>query len=285
MKQLSIVIVSYNNLQVLKNCLNSIEEYNDIGENLECIVVEQSPSNEIYETIQREYKWISVVRAKNRGFGAGNNIGAKIARSPYLLFLNPDTILVESIAKHAIEKFETDKQLGLFGYSLLGANGEKLPGFYSINSYGIVNKIVNKCYLKLNRFVPKRMYIQGADMFVRAKAFNDVGGFDEEIFMYCEEPDLCRRIIDKGYAIRYFPEKRIVHLQGMCTEEHLAHTIDMQLDSFEYLCKKNNWDYKRIMKQELTAQKIKTIFAIITFSQKDISSSRITCDIIRAKIK
>ena len=112
---LSVIIVSYKKIEVLRDCLNSIKQYNDIGEDLEVIVSDNSPDDILYETIKKEYDWIKIIKNENKGFGAGNNRGYEIATGKYLLFLNPDTILIEPIFKFTVEQFEQDKDLALFG--------------------------------------------------------------------------------------------------------------------------------------------------------------------------
>ena len=77
--KLSIIIVSYNNLNVLLDCLNSVEKMNDISDQQEVIVVEQSPSDEIYTYLKKNMPQIQTIRAENKGFGAGNNRGVEIA--------------------------------------------------------------------------------------------------------------------------------------------------------------------------------------------------------------
>ena len=71
----------------------------------------------------------------------------------------------------------------------------------------------------MDKFIPAKMYITGADIFVPKKLFEKAGMFDESIFMYCEETDICNRVEKLGYDTRFFPEKRIVHLEGKTTED------------------------------------------------------------------
>ena len=78
--KLSIIIVSYNNLNVLLDCLNSVEKMNDISDQQEVIVVEQSPSDEIYTYLKKNMPQIQTIRAENKGFGAGNNRVVEIAQ-------------------------------------------------------------------------------------------------------------------------------------------------------------------------------------------------------------
>ncbi len=271
MISLSIIIVSYNNLDVLIGCLDSIIDMNDIGDKLEVIVVEQSSTPNIYNYVKKTYPKVITIKTDNQGFGSGNNRGAEIARGKYLLFLNPDTILIEPICQFAINKFKTNPNLGLFGVQLLDAQRQKSCSFDCIVPYGLTAKILFYCCYKLNVFVETKMYIQGADLFVRADLFNKIGRFDENIFMYCEESDLCLRIINAGYCTSFDSEKEIIHLQGACSSEKFQNTFLKQLHSFQYLCKKFNMPFKEIIMRELWYQRLKCWFLRI-INKNDINS-------------
>ena len=80
----SVIIVSYKKLDILIDCLDSIYKYNDIGDKLEIIVVDNSPEDNIYNYIKSNYNDVRILKSENKGFGAGNNLGAKIARGEYL---------------------------------------------------------------------------------------------------------------------------------------------------------------------------------------------------------
>lgn len=256
--KLSIIIVSYNNLDVLVDCLNSVIKMNDIGDQLETIVVEQSPSDEIYNYLKEYYPQIFTVRAENKGFGAGNNRGSEIASGEYLLFLNPDTILLEPIAAFAVERFEQDERLGMFGVQLLDADQKKTSSFDSIIPYGLWEKIRYHFHYNNNKFNEKYFYIQGADIFIRRKLFDSVEKFDENMFMYCEEQDLCIRVRKSGYHIAYYPEKEIVHLQGACTPSNYSGTYTKQLKSFKYVCHKNGMPFSKVIMKERSYQRLKS---------------------------
>ena len=232
--KLSIIIVSYNNLNVLLDCLNSVEKMNDISDQQEVIVVEQSPSDEIYTYLKKNMPQIQTIRAENKGFGAGNNRGVEIAQGEYLLFLNPDTVLVEPIAGFALDVFGRNPKIGLFGVGLLDGEKNKNSSFECLIPYGLKSKITYSFCYKFDRFLKNKMYIQGADMFVRADLFRKAGSFDENVFMYYEEPDLCLRVRREGYEIAFFKEKKIIHLQGACSPDGYDKTFSEQLKSFRY---------------------------------------------------
>lgn len=257
-KRLSVIIVSYENLEVLRACLGSIEKFNDIGDELEVVVVEQSSTDAVYEAVRAEYPWVVAVRNENRGFGAGNNAGARVATGELLLFLNPDTCLVEPVFGFALARFEENPKLGLFGLRLIDACGGRNRSFHFRKPYGLLRALVWRLCDRFDVFVPRSMYIAGADMFVPAAAFHNVGGFNEGMFMYFEETYLCERLDELGLCIAYFPQKRIVHLEGRssCGTNVLAR----QLDSLQVLCSSTRLDYGRILLGMRRDRAIKALF-------------------------
>lgn len=240
-KQLSVVIVSYENLAVLRGCLDSISKFNDIGDALEVIVVEQSRSDEIYNALVDDYPWVVALRNENKGFGAGNNAGARAAHGGLLLFLNPDTVLVEPVFSFALSVSVDDSCLGMFGVRLVDAKGGRNRSFHFRKPYGLARALAWRFFDRLDVFLPKSMYIAGADMFVPADAFRKTGGFDEGMFMYFEETYLCERLNGLGYTVGYFPSKKIVHLEGRSSGG--ISVLSKQLDSLERLCSSTGKDY------------------------------------------
>lgn len=105
---LSIIIVAYKNWKVLLKTLESIEKYNDIGDQLEVIVVDNSPAeSRVEKYINRNWNYhFKYIESINNGFGYGNNIGVKASSGKYLAFINPDIIFVEKIFASIIEYFE-----------------------------------------------------------------------------------------------------------------------------------------------------------------------------------
>lgn len=256
---LSIIIVSHKNLEVLRNCLDSIYLYNDIGECLEIIVVDNSPEDNIYHYIKNNYSDIIILRMDNKGFGAANNVGAKIAKGKYLLFLNPDTILIEPIFKFAINQFEKDDKLSMFGVKLLNKNKKRNLSFGFIDKMSVKSMILIRILNKLNIYIDGKMFISGADMFVRKRDFINIGMFDENIFMYKEEADLSKRLKANGGKTRYFKSKSIIHLEGKTINDSEAATL-RKIESLKYFCEKYNLNFQRRFRQNLRYQYFKYFF-------------------------
>jgi GT2 family glycosyltransferase len=275
MCKFSVIIVSYNNLKVICDCLDSIEKNNDIGQALQVIVVEQTPQNNIYEYLLSHYtnQIFTVVRNDNNGFGAGNNKGTEYANGDVILFLNPDTILVEPIFSFAINVFQNNKDIGLFGVQLLDAKGNLNLSYNEKINFGFGFILKNK--MKRNRkFNGRKMYINGADLFVRKDIFIKSGMFDEKIFMYGEETDLCNRIIQQGYKIDYYGDHKIIHLEGQSTS-FKEQIYERLCDSFIYVSDKHNYSWRLYFWSESIYYKIRLLFKLYkNDKEKEILSAR-----------
>ena len=271
-KLVSVIIVTYNNLEVVKDCIKSIYQYNDIGDGLEIIVVDNSPNNFVVNYIEMNHPNVIIVNNENTGFGDANNIGFQISESDYILLLNPDTILVEPIFKFAISKFESDIKLGLFGVKLIDLSGDTNQSFNFIDHYGLIPAQIIKLCHKISCFVDGKMYIQGADMFIRRTAFIEAGLFDSRMFMYYEEPDLIKRIKEKNYKTAYFKNKKIIHLEGKSSGTSV-NMLKIKLQSQKIYCDKYGIDFYREIKHEIFRMKVKSLYYyfVNTTKYKDYS--------------
>lgn len=265
MKKLSVIIVTFNKVDIVRNCLNSIEKYNDIGDELEVIIADNSTEETLAQTIPKEFPWVKFIKNENKGFGAGNNRGFEISCGEYLLFLNPDTVLIEPIFKFAIEKFENNTDLALFGVQLVKSNLKRNHSFFIMDQYGVYALIKSKIAFIFNKYHDGKMFISGADLFVRRESFEQAGRFDENIFMYKEEADLIKRIkmYSDAFQTKFYKEKKLIHLEGG-TEDAVGFdrkiavakrimTADM------YYCQKYKISFNKVLRQRIRQARLKKI--------------------------
>lgn len=268
--KVSIIIVSYNNLDILIDCIESIFKYNDIGTELEIIIVDNSTCNNIYNYIKNNYSECTIIKNANYGFGQANNIGAKIAKGEILVFLNPDTILIEPIFRFTLLKFYSFPKMALFGVKLLDKQLKMNMSFYFIDKHDFFSGQIIKLLNKLNLFFKDSMYISGADLFVRKSEFYKAGQFDNNIFLYYEEPDLIKRIKNNGCKISFFPTKRIIHLEGKTTHNYKKFLV-IRLQSAKYYSCKYNLNLKKQIRDEIVYNKIKYLIVKYCFKKIDYS--------------
>lgn len=262
MKKVSVIIVSYNNYEILKECLNSIILHNDIGNQLEIIVSDNSPTPFVVEHLNIDFPQIKIIKNNNIGFGAGNNKGFEISEGEFILFLNPDTIIVEPIFKFVIETFEKNEKLALFGVQLIDKKNKKNDSFFLMDDNRLFKKICFKIFEHFDYYIDSKMYISGANIFVRRKCFEEAGKFDENMFMYYEEPDLIKRIKLKCSCNKtaFFKEKKIIHLEGgteQATSKSMINKISRNLNTYKYYCEKWNIDFEKNIEYLMNYERIK----------------------------
>ena len=288
-KELSIIIVSYNNYEIVKECIESIVLYNDIGDKVEIIVSDNSSGMDVVEKINKEYPFVKTIKNSNIGFGAGNNRGYDLSEGEILLFLNPDTILVEPIFNYVIEKFKDEKELALLGVKLVDRNLKDNDSFFLMDNNRILSLTLFKMLKTFNIYIDNRMYISGADLFVRNSCFKKAGEFDENIFMYYEEPDLIKRIKKECTCKRtsFCKNKKIIHLEGG-TEKKDFHTyrnkIERNMTTYRYYCKKWNIDYEKNILRIIRYEKLKSIILKLSGRREAFEWSKGLIDIYKSNI-
>lgn len=273
---LSVIIVSYNEVDLLSDCLKSIEKFNDIGEELEVIVSDNSSSKNVVNMISYKYPVVKFIHnEKNGGFGYGNNRGVEIATGKYLLFLNPDTLLIEPIFRYAISKFEGNEKLVSFGFKQKSKDNKNHYSFYLLDEVSFLDNIRQKIYLKKEKYIDGKMFIAGSELFIRRDIFSEIGGFDENLFMFYEESDLFRRIwnLKKDYKTAYFGTKSIIHLIGGTREEDVYagfNSIRMNLDSMKYYAKKYHLNFESMIRKFLFTIYLRMIKAYMIGNEKQV---------------
>lgn len=255
----SIIIVNYNTKQLLTDCLKTVYEKTQ-NVNFEVIVVDNASSDGSEEFICARYplvRWIN--SGKNLGFGRANNLGARYAQGEYLFLLNSDTLLqnnaVGEFLNYAREhRLEPIGALGCW----LSDREQKLN-----NSFGFFPCAKNEIAYLLGHYrQPTKEdttternvdYITGADLFIEKRLFDELGGFDKNIFMYYEETDLQYRMAKRGLLRKIIPGPRIVHLEGGSFERKglSFKRFMMAQTSYNYYMKKTfrgfNYCYNRLL--------------------------------------
>jgi len=241
MKRLSIIIVTYHSEKDIYDCLASVWRFNDLlnGE-LEVIVVDNSPECEPMFTKLKQLYSNSIVlihNTHNGGYGQGNNIGIRRATAPVIMIMNPDVRLCEPVLQHGVEQFRNNENMVLYGFTQRhadGSLGRSTSWLSTIHPY--IAEPLRFVTGKLNLFFPKYMYVTGACFFLRKTAFEQVGLFDEHIFMYGEEEDIHDRLLTiVGATIGYARHLSYLHLHDE-PKDFKMETHDWMESNFETLC-------------------------------------------------
>ena len=225
----SIIIVNYNNFDLLVNCLNSILKYS-VDVTYEIIVVDHNSSEGDVSDVIRKYEGVKLIKnSSNLGFGAANNAGSRIAGGKYLLLLNNDTELVEDSVSRVFKYAEISGEHLIVGCKLLNADLTPQESTYSFPSLWNIftenfflskmfpkSKMLNKAYLSfidISEPVDTDV-VKGAFLFINSECYSDLNGFDERFYFYSEETDLCLRFKRRKNKIIYFPNTSIIHYGG-----------------------------------------------------------------------
>lgn len=219
-RDLSIIIVNYRSEKYLDKCLSSI--YGVWGQDLEIIIV-NNDTNESLQNVGNKFPSVKIIQQKeNVGFGRAQNAGSQIAQGKYLLFLNPDTIILND-ATDILNKFEQDDTVGIIGAKMVDSAGKNQV--WSVGYEATLWNIVkNKLGFLKGRNIWEATQMQevewtsGGSMFIHKEVFAEVGGFDEKFFLYFEDMDLCKRVRALGKKVLYFPNIQIEHVEGGSVE-------------------------------------------------------------------
>jgi GT2 family glycosyltransferase/predicted transcriptional regulator len=236
MIDLCIVIVSYNVKFFIAQCLASVYESSDTL-NKEIIVIDNDSSDKSVEFIETHFPKVRLVKnTENVGFSKANNQGFKLAQSEYILILNPDTILGKDTIQQCYDFLKSNEQYGAVGVKMTDGKGTYLPEskrslpnvlssffkFTLIHSLFPKSKFFNHYYLgHLSENEDHNIEVlTGAFIFTKKSVIDEVNGFDESYFMYGEDIDFCKKIIDSEKKIRYLSSAEIVHFKGESTHKN-----------------------------------------------------------------
>lgn len=248
----SIIIVQYKVRKILLDCIQSIVDKTN-SKNYEIIVVDNDEIKTLKTALYKRFPNVIYVPNENKGFGQGNNIGAKFAKGEYLFFLNPDTELINDVISPLVSFLKHNKKTGIVAPILQhqeGGNFElqglsTLTPLRAVAALSFINKLFpnnrlskqywltgwNKSKIKEVDVVP------GTAFMMTKRLYDSIGGFDENFFLYFEEFDLCKRVRDKGYEIYIAPDGKVMHLWGKSTAQRSDISAIFKKSRFYYFKK------------------------------------------------
>lgn len=236
MVDLSIIIVSWNTRELLRECLLSLYRHTtDIA--FEVFVVDNNSSDGSAEMVRNNFpKVILIENAENAGFSKANNQAIKLSKGRYIALLNPDTVLIEDVFSPLIKYADLNEKIGAIGPKILSRDGEtiqyacarRLPNLYfdfcrlsGLNWRFPQSRLLGREVISYwdhysSRYVEA---LSGACMVVRRPAIENVGLMDESQFMYGDEIDWCRRLLDNGWGVYYYSGASIIHYGGESSKQ------------------------------------------------------------------
>ncbi|MFM2360327.1 MAG: hypothetical protein RLY16_2320 [Bacteroidota bacterium] len=290
--QLSIIIVNFNVKHFLEQCLYSVlNGINNIS--AEIWVIDNASTDGSKTYFENRFPNVNFIwQAQNIGFGKANNEVLKRVTGELVLFLNPDTLVAEDSFQICINHFHTNPSTGGVGVHMIDGSGNYLPeskrgfpgpftsfcklsGLTALfpHTKGFANYYLGHLSEKQNQVVE---VLSGAFMMVRKKLLDDIGGFDEQFFMYGEDIDLSYRITQAGYQNVYLAETTIVHFKGESTQKQNRQYVANFYGAMLLFVKKHlplftGFVYALLLRTVIFIKKISQVLSGIWIKKKQIS--------------
>lgn len=249
---LSIIIVNWNVRDLLAACLRSLEPARERLA-LQVLVVDSHSADDSVTMVRRGFPWVELIACEeNVGFPRGNNLGLAQTNGRYILLLNPDTEVVGAALTTMIAYMESHPHVGGLGPQLLNPDGSVQSSRRRFPT--LATALFESTWLEplAPASISRHYYVQdvadgetavvdwvtGACLLVRREVVEQIGGLDEDYFMYSEELDWCRRIKAAGWQIIYLPTAQVIHHEGKSSEQAVTERhINFQRAKLRYFYK------------------------------------------------
>ncbi len=283
---ISVIMVTFQSMQVLSWCLESLEKCSSSNE-LEIWMVDNHSQDGTWEWLERYTKGkynkpfadIHLLRLNdNMGYAYANNIALKRARGDYFLLLNPDTLVSENAIQVCVEKIKSDPSIGAITCRLQLGNGEmdnachrSFPTLWNSFSYfsGLSKAFPQSStfsgyqltYLEKSGSYPVDA-ISGAFLMLTKVVYDTIGGLDEDYFMYGEDIDYCYQLKRKGFLVWYEGSVTTIHFKGGNGGKKSKASLKHFYESMIIFLQKNYKEYYPIWLIQLMTIIIKFIYFI-----------------------
>ena len=250
---LTICIVSWNCIDILRKCLESILKYAE-GLKIQIIVVDNASGDNTTGIIRREFPQVElIVNGVNKGFGSANNQAVKKSKGRFILFLNPDVVITKPCFNQMIDYLETNHMVGCVGCRLINRDGSIQHTYYKYFPTPLTEFREGMMVNLLTRLLSPQdqsqhgpvevAWLVGACMMFRREVLSELNGFDEQYFMYGEDIDLCYRLHKSGYKVCYLRDIEMFHYHGASSGKKAKRYFStiMQRESV-YRFMKTNYD-------------------------------------------
>ncbi len=259
--QISVILINYNSTDYTKKCIESIlkESKNNY---FEIIIIDNNSEQNNYNELEvfcRQYEKVTLFRSKiNLGFSAGNMLGSQFANGDFLYFLNNDCILKNDNLEILQNFMKTCPDAAI-------CTGQMFNGKYDFNSsFGFFPDLKFKIFGRklLFKFNPEKYpdrdiqykhpievpFVTGAAMFIDRQKFAEIGGFDTNFFLYCEEEDIALRFRKLNYKIYLVPQAEFIHFGAGSTIQNYELIKEFYISFWYFLKKHYNFSERCILK-------------------------------------
>jgi len=225
--KLSIIIVNFNTISYLKDCLSNLDRLN-LPFRFETIVVDNGSVDGSQEWLKRQGRLRYILLPENIGFARGNNLAIREAKGEYILLLNTDAFPCRGSIERLIGFLENHRQAGIAGPRLSFPDGRWQRGYNDLPSIRkaclvLVSDLQNLLYPRIWPMIerlalilrPRQVgYVDGCCMMIKRAVIEQIGPLDEAFFFFAEDAEFCYRARQKGYGVYYVPEAKVIHVRG-----------------------------------------------------------------------
>lgn len=243
----SFVILNYKSKLLTRECVKGIL-HADLPFEFEIIVVDNASDDGVGDLIQKKFSGVTFIQLDaNIGMGPGINKGIETAQGKYIYILNPDTVLTAQSINPLVQFMDIHPRAGIAAPKLLNPDATHQPSVHTFPQLlmpffrrTIVGKTsYGKKYLSQYTVAAQELeratmvdWVFGPAFMIRKKVAEEMGGYDEQYFLFFEDTDLCRRIWKQGNEVWYVPEATVVHY---------PHRLSGHSEGLKSLLKKTTW--------------------------------------------
>lgn len=232
MQAVDAIVVSYDSASVLPSCLTALAR-----EGARAIVVNNA-SRDGTLGVAEFFRAQIISNRQNEGYGRANNMGVQAAQSEWVLIINPDAVIDKGALERLMHATTLYPDAAMLAPRIIEPDGRFFFQFRSLLSPYLKNEKATRRFPEGDCCVP---FLSGAVLLVRRDVFLQVGGFDENIFLFFEDDDLCRRVIDAGYSLVHVHAATARHQRGASTAPNLSRVFTARWHlawSRAYICRK-----------------------------------------------
>lgn len=256
---LTISIVTYNNEETIKDCLEKVFQHTN-KYNFKIIIIDNNSTDDTVSIVEEYFKndkSINLIKnKKNIGFGAAHNIAIRRGIYKYHLVLNPDIILKEDSIGKLIDFMENNDDVGIVSPKIIFPDGslqflcKREPRLFDLGIIRFAPDLLKKIFQKRIDYYEMRdteydeimnvPCLSGSFMLVRKSILDKVEGFDERFFIYFEDTDISRRISEISRTV-FYPHTSVMHLWNRHSHKNVKHFIISLISTAKYF---NKWGWK-----------------------------------------
>ena len=258
---ISVVIVAWNAQHYLKLCLESLAAAPP-RRSMEVLVVDNASADGTVEMVEMQFPWVKLIKSpENLGFSKGNNVAIRQAQGRYIALVNPDVIVLPGCLDALADFLDQHPEVGNVGPRVFNpdmtqqSTCRRFPTLW--NNFCSATALATT-FAKSRIFAGEHMWffphdrtlavevIVGCFSFIRREAFDSVGLLDEDLFMYGDDVDWCRRARNGGWEVVFYPGARAIHDRGKTTAPYPVRFALAQQRSVLYYWSKHHGSWKRV---------------------------------------